>query len=83
MKGGTWSLSQDPDHADRVQIVLSDVEGLPEESAQAICGILTGITMHGGSGFSWRYERPAPGRIVYQMDRDISALGPPGSVPEV
>ena len=73
-KGGTWTVEQDPAHADRVQIVLNDVEGLPDETAQATCGILTGISMAGGSGFGWRWERPASDRIVYHMDRDISAL---------
>jgi hypothetical protein len=74
-KGGTWTVEQDPAHADRVQIVLTDVEGMPEETAHATCGILSGISLHGGSGFAWRYERPAPDRIVYRMDRDLGALG--------
>jgi hypothetical protein len=75
MKGGVWSVAEDPNHPDRVQIVVSEVGGFPEESAQAVCGILTGITLHGGSRFTWRYERPAPDRIVYRMDRDIGELG--------
>jgi len=75
MKGGKWSVEQDPDHPDRVQIVLTGgVEDMPEENAQAICGIFTGISYRGGSRFGWLYERPEPNRIVYKMDRDISAL---------
>ena len=74
MKGGKWTVGPDPDHPDRVQIVVTDVEGLPEENAQAICGILTGVSFQGGSRLAFRYERPAPDRILYRMDRDISAL---------
>jgi hypothetical protein len=29
MKGGKWSVGQDPDHLDRVQIEVTGVEGLP------------------------------------------------------
>jgi hypothetical protein len=75
MKGGKWTIGQDPDHPDRVQIVVTGVEGLPEENAQATCGILTGISLQGGRGFTFEYLRPDPDRIVYRMDRDISALG--------
>lgn len=75
MKGGTWTLEQDPDHDDRVQFVVSDVAGMSEENANATCGILTGITKSGRGGFSWLYERPAPDRVVYRMDRDIGKIG--------
>jgi hypothetical protein len=50
------------------------VGGLPEENAQATCGILTGVSMHGGSRIIWRYERQGPHKIAYRMDKDISAL---------
>jgi hypothetical protein len=75
MKGGTWSVQQDPDHEDRVMIVVDDVTGLSEESAVATQGILSGVSHAGGSGFRFLYERPRPSRILYRMDRDISALG--------
>ena len=74
MKGGKWTVGQDPDYPDRVQIVVTGVEGLPEENAQATCGILNGISLQGGSRFAFEYQRPEPDRIVYKMDRDISAL---------
>jgi hypothetical protein len=77
MDGAAWTVAPDPEHADRVQIEIRGAEGLPDESAHATCGILTGIALHGGSGFTWRYERPEPDRVVYRMDRDIGALGAP------
>jgi hypothetical protein len=74
MRGGKWSVAQDPDHSDRVQIVVTGVAGLPEENAQATCGVLTGISFQWGSRLAWKYERPGPDRIVYRMDSDIGAL---------
>ena len=74
MKGGKWTVGQDPDHPDRVQIEVTGVQGLPEENAQATCGILNGISLQGGSRFAFEYLRPEPDRILYKMDRDISAL---------
>ncbi len=74
MNGGIWEIEQDPEYDDRVQVVVSDIAGMSEESAQATCGILSGIAMYGGAGFSYRYERLAPDRLVYRMDRDISEL---------
>jgi hypothetical protein len=74
MKGGKWTVEQDPDHPDRVQIVVTGVDGLPEENAQATCGIFTGVSLHGGSRVAWRYERQGPNKIAYRMDRDISAV---------
>jgi hypothetical protein len=74
MKGGRWTVAQDPDYPDRVQIVVDGVDNLPEENAQATCGLLTGISFHGGSRFSFAFERHGKDRIVYKMDRDISTI---------
>ena len=74
MNGGRWGVEPDPDHPDRFMIAIDGVEGLSEESAVATWGILTGITIRSGSGFQWVYERPAPGRILYRMDRDLGRL---------
>ncbi|HVP27529.1 MAG TPA: hypothetical protein VMW35_00035 [Myxococcota bacterium] len=75
LQGCTWTVVPDPDHADRLQIEVTDVEGLPDETAEATCGLLTGIALHSGSTTRWTYERPTPGRIVYRMDRDVSQVG--------
>ncbi|HVP27530.1 MAG TPA: hypothetical protein VMW35_00040 [Myxococcota bacterium] len=74
IQGVAWTVTQDPEHRDRIQIELADADGMPEECAQAACGIVTGITKHGGADFAWRYERPSIGRIVFRMDRDIGVL---------
>ena len=74
MKGGVWTLEEDPFCDDRLRFVLTDVDGMSEENAEATCGILSGITLAGGGGFSWIYERPAPDRILYRMDRDIGEI---------
>ncbi|HBZ72710.1 MAG TPA: hypothetical protein DEP35_24435 [Deltaproteobacteria bacterium] len=72
--GGSWTVCQDPEYPDRVQILGTGVDGLSEENAQGTCGMFTGISLHGGAGFAWRYERQGPDRIVYRMDRDIRDL---------
>ncbi|HVP27531.1 MAG TPA: hypothetical protein VMW35_00045 [Myxococcota bacterium] len=73
-RGSVWTVEHDPDHPDRIMIMWDRVTGLSEESAQATGGILTGITSQGGAPFAWIYERPSRDRILYRMDRDISAL---------
>jgi hypothetical protein len=74
MKGGVWTLEEDPFCDDRLRFVLTDVDGMSEENAHATWGILIGITTAGGGGFSWLYDRPAPDRILYRMDRDIGEI---------
>jgi hypothetical protein len=74
MRGAGLRIEPDPEHPDRLQIAIECPEGLPEETAQAVCGLLTGVTLQGGGSIRWRYERPRPERAAYRMDRDVSAL---------
>lgn len=58
MRGAGLCIEPDPEHPDRLQIAIECPERLPEATAQAVQGGLTGVTPPGGGGIRWRHGRP-------------------------
>ena len=66
---GTWTVEDDPDHADRIRIVVSDADGFPEVLRFAMEGFLTETARERGMSTCWTSDRLAPDRILFKMDR--------------
>lgn len=68
-----WQVEEDPRHPERVRIVITGAERVPEILRHVIEGFVNACAEEAGSGARWRSERPEDGRIVLAMDRDFSA----------
>lgn len=72
---GKWSVEIDPEHADRVMVVVREAEAIPDCLAQAIEGLFLGISRRGPhGGLRWTLERPARGEFRLRMDRGVSEM---------
>jgi hypothetical protein len=65
----TWTPRPDPDHADRWLIEVTDARDFPETLAWRSDGFVNGMSAKHSHGDLWRWERPAPDRIVFRMQR--------------
>ncbi len=66
----TWSVTQDPDHENRLQIEIRDAFDFPEELCHTTAGFVTrlGVEVRSG-GLQWNPERPRRDLVVLRMDR--------------
>lgn len=70
---GQWTVEPDPDHADRVMVVVREAHTIPDCLAEAMEGFFIGISRHGQRvGIGWKMSRPTPGEISFRMDRGLS-----------
>jgi hypothetical protein len=66
----SWKVMPDPEHAERVQIEVTEAADYPEVLRYSTEGFLCRMTQERGSDVKWFSERPEPGRIIFRMDRD-------------
>lgn len=72
---GEWKVLDDPDHAGRVLIEVTDAAAFPEVMRIALEGFVTAASQVAGSDIRWYSERPSPSRILLRMDRDFAVRG--------
>jgi hypothetical protein len=64
-----WAPRPDPDHGDRWLIEVTEARDFPETLAWRSDGFVNGMSARHSRGDLWRWERAAPDRIVFRMQR--------------
>lgn len=66
-----WQVEPDPDHEQRIRIVVSEAGAYPEVLRHVTDGFINACDDAAGGGHAWESERVAPDRIVIRMDSDL------------
>lgn len=66
-----WQVEADPDHEQRLRIVVTEAGAYPEVLRHVTDGFINGCDDAAGGGHAWESERVAPDRIVIRMDSDL------------
>lgn len=73
---GRWSVGEDPDHRDRLRILIEDAAAMPDAAIHTIEGFINAIGEHSPpvKHLRWTGARTASDRIAYVMDAGIGAV---------
>ena len=66
-----WQARPDPEHVDRYLIEVSEAEAYPELLCWTTDGWINRMASEHGEGELWRWKRPRPDLIVFEMTRSI------------
>lgn len=72
---GSWNVETDPDHPDRVMVVVREADAIPDCLADAIEGFFDSLSARGPhGGLRWSLERPRRDELRLRMDRDVAQM---------
>jgi hypothetical protein len=66
---GRWTTSDDAERPGRLRIDITDALAFPEAFCFTTLGFMNWISEQAGLPDLWRWERPAPDRVVFRMTR--------------
>lgn len=67
----SWSVTPDPDHADRYRIEVRDAAAFPDVLGWGCEGLIDSMATAQGLPGLWRWERAAPDLVVFRMLRSL------------
>lgn len=66
-----WKVETDPDHEQRLRIVVTEAAAYPEMLRHVTEGFINACDVAAGGAHRWHSERIAPDCIVFSMDSDL------------